>query len=322
MSIVLVFVETDDSGISEVSRETLRFARALGGDLHAVAVEAVGGQALAHLGEAGVVTVHQATGDRFSAYGGSAWAGAVVAAARVSEAAAVLAAGTARGMEIAAHAAVRLGVSMAANVTSLASTTPLVVNRQVVGGAALEQMALSDPIAVLTVAGHAVEISPADVATTPVVAPFSPEVSDADLRTCVVRSVDAGPDQTGALKSAKVVVSGGRGVGGPDGFGELIALADRLGGVLGVSRVVTSLGWRPHHEQVGQTGSRISPDLYLPCGISGAIQHWAGCSSSKTILAVNTDEDAPMVTKAHYAVIGDLHEVIPAVNEEIASRRG
>jgi electron transfer flavoprotein alpha subunit len=198
----------------------------------------------------------------------------------------------------------------------------LVVNRQVVGGAALEQMALSDPIAVLTVAGHAVEISPADVATTPVVAPFSPEVSDADLRTCVVRSVDAGPDQTGALKSAKVVVSGGRGVGGPDGFGELIALADRLGGVLGVSRVVTSLGWRPHHEQVGQTGSRISPDLYLPCGISGAIQHWAGCSSSKTILAVNTDEDAPMVTKAHYAVIGDLHEVIPAVNEEIASRRG
>ena len=94
----------------------------------------------------------------------------------------------------------------------------------------------------------------------------------------------------------------------------------RLGGALGVSRVVTSLGWRPHHEQVGQTGSRISPDLYVACGISGAIQHWAGCQSAKTILAINTDADAPMVTKAHYAVIGDLHEVVPAINSELKRR--
>ncbi len=86
--------------------------------------------------------------------------------------------------------------------------------------------------------------------------------------------------------------------------------------------MVTSLGWRPHHEQVGQTGSRISPELYVPCGISGAIQHWAGCSSSKTILAINTDAEAPMVTKAHYAVIGDMHEVVPAVVEELKRRRG
>jgi electron transfer flavoprotein alpha subunit len=89
-----------------------------------------------------------------------------------------------------------------------------------------------------------------------------------------------------------------------------------------VSRVVTSAGWRPHHEQVGQTGSRISPDLYIPCGISGAIQHWAGCSSAKTILAINTDAEAPMVTRATYAVIGDLHEVVPAINEEIRRRKG
>ena len=84
---------------------------------------------------------------------------------------------------------------------------------------------------------------------------------------------------------------------------------------------MTSLGWRPHHEQVGQTGVRISPELYIPCGISGAIQHWAGCSSAKTILAINTDAEAPMVTKASYAVIGDLHEVVPAINEEIRRRR-
>ena len=118
------------------------------------------------------------------------------------------------------------------------------------------------------------------------------------------------------------MVGAGRGAGSADGFADLLELTDLLHGSLGVSRVVTSLGWRPHHEQVGQTGSRISPDLYIPCGISGAIQHWAGCSSAKNILAINTDADAPMVTKATYAVIGDLHEVVPAINAEIKRRRG
>jgi electron transfer flavoprotein alpha subunit len=98
-------------------------------------------------------------------------------------------------------------------------------------------------------------------------------------------------------------------------------LTELLGGALGVSRVVTSLGWRPHSEQVGQTGSRISPELYLACGISGAIQHWAGCQSAKTIVAINTDPEAPMVTKADYAVIGDLHEVVPAIIAELRRRR-
>jgi electron transfer flavoprotein alpha subunit len=129
-------------------------------------------------------------------------------------------------------------------------------------------------------------------------------------------------DQTGALTSARVVVGAGRGAGSANGFDQVSELAGLLGGALGVSRVVTSLGWRPHHEQVGQTGSRISPDVYIPCGISGAIQHWAGCASSKTILAINTDENAPMMTKATYAVIGDMHEVVPAINAEIRRRRG
>ena len=118
------------------------------------------------------------------------------------------------------------------------------------------------------------------------------------------------------------MVGAGRGAGGADGFTGVDELAELLGGVVGVSRVVTSLGWRPHHEQVGQTGSRISPDLYIPCGISGAIQHWAGCSASKMILAINTDAEAPMMTRATYAVVGDMHEVVPAINEEIRRRRG
>ena len=116
------------------------------------------------------------------------------------------------------------------------------------------------------------------------------------------------------------MVGGGRGVGGPDGFAVLEELAGLLGGVVGVSRVVTSEGWRPHRQQVGQTGTKITPELYLACGISGAIQHMAGCQGAKTIVAINTDAGAPIVTKADYAVIGDLHQVLPALVEAIKAR--
>jgi electron transfer flavoprotein alpha subunit len=123
-----------------------------------------------------------------------------------------------------------------------------------------------------------------------------------------------------SLATARVVVGGGRGVGGPDGFAPLEELASLLGGVVGVSRVVTSQGWRPHTQQVGQTGTKITPELYLACGISGAIQHMAGCASAKHIVAVNTDPGAPIVSRADYAVIGDLTEVIPALIAALKQR--
>ena len=233
----------------------------------------------------------------------------------------VTAAGTGRGNEVLAHVACRLGTAMAANVVAVDGTDPFVVSRQVLGGAALEQMPLTDGVAVFSVAGHACDPRPSDVNTAPEVTPLDVAVTESDLRARVVRTEPGEPDESGSLKSARVVIGAGRGAGGPDGFKDLIELTDLLDGALGVSRVVTSLGWRPHHEQVGQTGSRVSPDLYVACGISGAIQHWSGMSSSKTILAINNDPDAPMVTKAHYAVIGDLHEIVPAINEEVRRRR-
>jgi len=210
---------------------------------------------------------------------------------------------------------------MAANVLSFSGLAPFVVTRQVVGGSAMEEMNLHQRPAVFTVAGHAVEAKPADTEGAGEVVEHTPTIAPEDLvaRVQSVAEVQA-DDESGALTSAKVVVGAGRGVGGPDKFDDVTELADLLHGAIGVSRVVTSAGWRPHHEQVGQTGSRISPDLYIPCGISGAIQHWAGCSSAKTILAINSDAEAPMVTRATYAVIGDLHEILPAINEEIRKR--
>ncbi|HET9758802.1 MAG TPA: electron transfer flavoprotein subunit alpha/FixB family protein [Nocardioidaceae bacterium] len=318
MSAVLVLVETDGGGATEVSRETLTFVRGLGLDVHALVVGDGPPGLVDQLGAYGVTTVHHADGDAFTSYAAAAWAAAVVAAA--GDATVVTAAGTPRGNEVLAHVACRLGVTMAANVVEVESVSPLSVSRQVLGGSALEEMRLEDAVAVFSVAGHACDPAEAESHATPVVHPLDVSVPEADLRARVVRTEPGEPDESGGLKSARVVVGAGRGAGGPDGFADLLELTELLGGSLGVSRVVTSLGWRPHHEQVGQTGSRVAPDLYVACGISGAIQHWAGMSSSKTILAINTDPDAPMVTKAHYAVIGDLHEIVPAVNEELRRR--
>jgi electron transfer flavoprotein alpha subunit len=119
------------------------------------------------------------------------------------------------------------------------------------------------------------------------------------------------------LGEARVVVGGGRGVGRAEDFDQLEELADALGGALGASRAAVNEGWRPHDDQIGLTGAKISPDIYIPCGISGAVQHMVGCKGAANILAVNTDPEAAIIQKADYAVIGDLHEVVPALTEAV-----
>ncbi|SHG85254.1 electron transfer flavoprotein alpha subunit apoprotein [Jatrophihabitans endophyticus] len=323
---IVVFVETDAKGVVGVSQEVLTFARDLGtrsaDAVQAVVVGEVTEQVRGQLGEQGVAVAHHPDDPRLDRYAGAAWAAAVVQAVETAGADVLLAAGTPRGMEVLAHAATRLDVALAANVVQVDTPDPFVVTRQVVGGAALEQMRLTDRVRVVAVAGHACDPVPAVAPADTEVVTFAPELTDRDLVAQVRRVEATEADDTGALTSARVVVGAGRGAGGAEGFTDLLELTELLGGALGVSRVVTSLGWRPHSEQVGQTGSRIAPEVYIPCGISGAIQHWAGCQSAKTILAINTDPEAPMVTKAHYAVIGDLHEIVPAINAELRQRRG
>lgn len=324
MSAVVVLIETEAAGAGErvglVSRETLTFARALGDPVYALVLGSAGAGVVADCQEQGVAAIFEAANEELTSYSGAAWAAALSSVVdAVGDVAAVVAGGTPRGNEVLAHLAARRDLPMAANVVGVASQAAgsLEVERQVVGGAAIERASLSGGIPVLTVAGHALEPAPAAAPGGAAVLPFAAELTDADLRARVARVQAREGGDASALTGARIVVGAGRGAGGPDGFGPVDALAARLGGAVGVSRVVTSLGWRPHHEQVGQTGSRISPDVYIACGISGAIQHWAGCSSSKTIIAINTDGDAPMVTKANYAIVGDMHEVLPALLEQL-----
>jgi electron transfer flavoprotein alpha subunit len=229
--------------------------------------------------------------------------------------------GSERGAEVMAHLAARAGLPLAANCTHVEPGDPFVVTRQRWGGSLLEVAELEAPVALLTVAPHAVQPEPATGPGAASCREFRPTLDEADL---IVRVAGRLEPERGAvsLSEARVVVGGGRGVGSADGFAELEELAELLGGTVGVSRVVTSLGWRPHTDQVGQTGTRIAPDLYVACGISGAIQHMVGAKGAKHLLAINTDREAPIMAKAEWAVVGDLHAVVSAVNAEIRRVRG
>ena len=232
----------------------------------------------------------------------------------------MIAAGTEHGNEVLAHLGAITGLPMAANCVAVSTDNAgtLDIVRQRWAGLLLEEAVVDAPATLLTVATDAVSPALAPMPGAVVVHEISPSVSDADL---VVLAVESSVGAGGAsLATARVVVGGGRGVGSAEGFAPLEELAALLGGVVGVSRVVTSEGWRPHSMQVGQTGTKITPDLYLACGISGAIQHFAGCSGAKHIIAINTDPSAPMMTRADYAVVGDLHEVLPALIKALRSR--
>ena len=254
-------------------------------------------------------------------YAPQAWARAIAGLLGGQEVTAVLAAGTDHGNEVLAHLAAITGLPMAANCVSAAVAPDgggLDLVRHRWAGLLLEEAVLDAPVALLTVATDAVTAVPAGRPAGVSVRQVKPSLEDADL---VVRAEEAPAGTGGAsLATARVVVGGGRGVGSADGFAPLEELAGLLGGVVGVSRVVTSEGWRPHAQQVGQTGTKITPDLYLACGISGAIQHIAGCSGAKHIIAINTDPAAPMMSRADYAVVGDLHQVIPALIAALRSR--
>jgi electron transfer flavoprotein alpha subunit len=327
---IVVFVEHVAGEPDRLSLEALALARAVaasaGAPVDAVLLGTGSEAASSRLGTHGVGLAHVAADAKFDDYAPAAWGAAIRDVIDTRAPAAVVAAGSERGNEVLAHIAARAGLPMAANVIEVepaggpAGSWRLV--RQRWAGSLLEDASLRAPVKLLTIAPHAVAVDPAATnAPAPTVSAFDPKIEPADMVARVVGR-EAKASSGVSLTEAKVVVGGGRGVGSSDGFGKLEHLAEQLGGAVGGSRVVTSLGWRPHADQIGQTGLRIAPDLYIACGISGAIQHIVGCKAAKRILAINTDPDSPIMAVADYAVIGDLGQVVPAISAEIDRRRG
>jgi electron transfer flavoprotein alpha subunit len=318
---ILVLVEHAEGRPERLSLEALALATRLAAG-YAEQVEAVligdgAKEAAAGLAGRGIARAHVIEEARLAAFAPAAWAASIIQVQGAAQsAAAILAAGSDRGNEVMAHIGARLDLPMAANVTEVVGGEPLRIVRQRWAGSLLEESSLDAPTKLLTVAPHAVAVDEPTGSEPPTVEPFTPTLTDDDLRVAVARRLE--PDRSGvSLADARVVVGGGRGVGSPEAFAELEELAGLLGAAVGVSRVVTSQGWRPHSMQIGQTGMRIAPDLYIACGISGAIQHIVGARAAKRILAINTDAEAPIMSVADYAVIGDLHQVVPAISAEV-----
>ena len=317
---ILVVIEHEDGSPDRLSAEALTFGRSLaettGVPLHAVAWGPEAPTVAGSLTGNGVAVLHVIADPRLSDYAPEAIGKAVAQLVERDRPIAVIGTGSDRSAEVMAHVGARTGLPVVANCTEVRLGEPWEVTRQRWGGSLLEDARVDGPIRLLAVAPHALEpvVGPAGGAVA--LESFAPALTDADLRVRITSRVPAEVGRI-SLAEARVVVGGGRGVGSAEGFAQLDELAGLLGGTVGVSRVVTSAGWRPHAQQVGQTGTRIAPDLYIACGISGAIQHLVGCRSAKAILAINTDRDAPMVTRATYAVIGDLHAILPAIIAEV-----
>jgi len=318
---VLAVLEHEDGALGDVACQVLSFAGAYaataGAPLHALVTGPGGDAAAAQAGRFGVVTLHAAEHEGLAAYAPQAFGRSVAELVERLRPLAAIGAGTERGNEVFAHAGAIADLPVAANCVEATPGELARVTRIRWGGSLLEEAELHGATKLLTLAPHAFASRPAETAAQPAVERFTPALRDADLAARVVERVRPESESGVSLAAAPVVIGGGRGTDSAEGFAALEALAGLLGGAVGCSRAVTMAGWRPHTDQIGQTGTKIAPEIYIACGISGATQHMAGCKGAKRILAINKDPEASIMSKADYAVIGDLHEVLPAISAEL-----
>jgi electron transfer flavoprotein alpha subunit len=317
MAEVLVFAEHAGGEVKKVTTELLTLARRHGEP----AVVWTGPDAAAgrdRLAEFGAARVYVADGGEFDEYVTAPKAEALAAAVARTSPAAVLVAGTADGKEIAARLAVKTGSGVITDALDLGDG--LVAEQSIFGGAIIVKSKVTAGIPIVAVRPNAVppEASPAAAALEEV----SVELSDAAKGAHITERVAQERSERPELTEASIVVSGGRGVGNAENFALIEGLADKLGAAVGASRAATDAGWYPHQFQVGQTGKTVSPQLYLAVGISGAIQHRAGMQTSKTIMVINKDPEAPIFELADFGVVGDLFKVVPQLTEEITRRQG
>lgn len=321
---ILAYIEQRNGELKKNAFETVTAARNLasqtGGTFSALLVGSnVAGLAsqLAPYGASDVIVVEDA---RLAQYAPGAVASAIASVATSEGADVVLISNTMHGKDLAPRAAIKLGAGLSPDTVALkADGGKIVATRPVYAGKARVEVSVTTPVQVYSLRPNVFTATPADGATA-ATRSASVGFNDADFATKVVETrVNTGKKD---VAEADVIVSGGRGLKGPENFNLIEELAASMGGAVGASRAVVDAGWRPHSEQVGQTGKTVAPSLYVAVGISGAVQHLAGMSSSKYIVAINKDKDAPIFSVADYGIIGDVFEVLPLLTQEINSLHG
>jgi electron transfer flavoprotein alpha subunit len=320
MSEILVLAAHDGESVKKVTLELLTLARRFG-EPAAVWLGSGAEAARERLAEYGAAKVYVAGGDDMTDYVAAPAAEVLAALVAQASPAAVLVPSTAEGKEVAGRLAVKIGSGVLTDTVDLADDggTP-VAEQSIFGGAIIVKSKVTTGIPIVAVRPNAVppQASPGAAALEEVSVVLSDAAKGAHTTERVAQERSERPE----LTEASIVVSGGRGVGNAENFALIEGLADRLGAAVGASRAATDAGWYPHQFQVGQTGKTVSPQLYLAVGISGAIQHRAGMQTSKTIMVINKDPEAPIFELADFGVVGDLFKVVPQLTEEITRRQG
>ena len=323
MAEVLVLVDHVDGEVKKVTVELLTLAGRLG-EPAAVFVGSGFDVAKESLASHGATKVYVAEDAELSAYLVAPVAELLAALVGSASPAAVLLSSSAEGKEIAARHAVKTGSGVITDATDVrtAGSGP-VAEQQVFGGSTVVTSTVVTGTPIITVRPNSVTPAAQEAAVDSLMRVDVPvELSDAAKGARITGKVVEEKGKRPELSEAAIVVSGGRGVGSGENFSVIEALADALGAAVGASRAATDAGWYPHQHQVGQTGKTVSPQLYVAAGISGAIQHRAGMQTSKSIIAVNKDPEAPIFELVDFGVVGDLHTVLPAATEKIQAHKG
>lgn len=311
---ILVFVESDEGKIKSTSLEAVAYAHAMNDSVTAIVLGAADASELESLGKYGAQKVLHATDDRLKQNNIQAYASVLSTLMQNENFDILVLANSSLGTPVAARVAAKTGASLASNVVELPQTNSgFVVKRSIYTGKAFMHVELKNQKKVIGIKKNAAVIK--EVGNTVSVTPYDVSLSDADFAVKITSSEKATGDVL--LPEADIVVSGGRGMKGPEHWGILEELAKTLGAATGCSKPVSDLGWRPHHEHVGQTGVKVAPQLYIAVGISGAIQHLAGVNSSKCIVVINKDPESPFFKAADYGVVGDAFEIIPKLTQAI-----
>jgi electron transfer flavoprotein alpha subunit len=311
---ILVFVESAEGAIKKTSLEAVAYAHEMGGPVTAIALGEVDKTELEALGKYGAQKVLHATDEKLNKGIIQVFASVLAKAMADEQADVLVIANSSLGTPVGARVAAKVGASLASNITALPDTSSgFIVKRSIYSGKAFAYVELTNQKKVLALKKNAATIK--EVGGPVQITPYTVSLSEADFAVTITSSEQATGEVL--LPEANIVVSGGRGMKGPEHWGLLEELAKTLHAATGCSKPVSDMGWRPHHEHVGQTGVKVAPQLYIAVGISGAIQHLAGVNSSKYIVVINKDADAPFFKSADYGIVGDAFDVLPKLTEAI-----